>query len=609
MEDISLQVPKRLDGKVVIITGGASGIGASTARLFARNGAKVVIADIQDDLGHSLCEKFSSNGNGTIFYIHCNVSEETDVQNVVDTTVTKYGKLDIMFNNAGMGGNSGLKVLTTDIHDFKRVLDVNLCGAFLGAKHAARVMIPVKKGSIIFTASVASVINGETPHAYSASKHAVVGLMKNLCVELGAYGIRVNSVSPYGVASPMLVAAAKLEVSEVEELVHESANLKGMIVKAEDVAEATLYLASDESRYVSGMNLVVDGGYSTTNPSFNNVMRACREVRVDALFNIRKSGNETLEAFTRRFLDESQKIKNLDCLNAILAYSNALSDHSRVKEYLVLHKPKTLEEKLSKVNGYIDLERFRNQSQPSQTTNFNKPRQHTHSASTPLIAPVSQETESHKRPIIDNSIEARKKRPRPVLPIITIPLSTLLPYIQEDPIWRIPFPIEVRPCKPYCANHKCNCHHTNKCFALQRSLELIFRARRLHQYIPDLPSYLDGSYLKSLSTPTTDPAEVRIYRVKLIEVNNIDSKLSKSKQKRIEECYKLTYQEKFPTLLPESSSHPLLEGISFIDCDTSHVRFPHSDPLVIMIKIENLVLHTMLIDTGSVADVLFLQII
>ncbi|OVA14416.1 Short-chain dehydrogenase/reductase SDR [Macleaya cordata] len=258
---------------VAIITGGASGIGESTARLFVRYGAKVVIADIQDDLGHSICKDVSSTG-GTISYVHCDVTKEIDVENLVNTTIEKYGKLDIMYNNAGIVDNFGRSILDVKYEDFKRVIDVNVFGAFFGAKHAARVMIPAKKGSILFTASVASLVAGETPNAYTTSKHAVVGLTKNLCVELGRYGIRVNSISPNAIATPMLTNAVGIEPSKLEAAISELAVLKGKVLNAEDVAEAAVYLGSDESKYISGINIPVDGGFSTTNPSLSMAVKA-----------------------------------------------------------------------------------------------------------------------------------------------------------------------------------------------------------------------------------------------------------------------------------------------------------------------------------------------
>lgn len=263
---------KRLEGKVAIVTGGASGFGESTVRLFVQHGAKVVIADVQDGLGHSLCEELSSSGDVT--YARCDVTKDIDVKNLVDLAVSKYGKLDIMYNNAGIPGNLDFTIVDADNENFKRVFDVNVYGAFLGAKYAAKVMIPAKKGVILFTSSIASVSCGESPHSYTVSKHAVVGLTKNLCVELGQHGIRVNCISPCAVATPLLRNAMGLEQKAVEGIICASANLKGVVPTAEDVAEAALYLSSDAAKFVSGVNLLVDGGYSTTNQSYMTIIKS-----------------------------------------------------------------------------------------------------------------------------------------------------------------------------------------------------------------------------------------------------------------------------------------------------------------------------------------------
>lgn len=253
----------RLDGKVALITGGASGIGAATAKLFVEHGAKVTIADIQDSLGISLVRELGAE-NAT--FLHCSVAVESDVQHAVDATVEKYGKLDVVFINAGVMGKPISSILEVDYDVIKSVFDVNVVGAFFTAKHAARVMIPAKGGSIIFTASAATAVYGDISHAYSASKNAILGLSKNLGVELGQHGIRVNVVSPYTLSTPL--ALKTLGISEKEKadaLFSGAGNLKGALLEEEDVAKATLYLASDDSKYVSGLNLIVDGGYSTTN--------------------------------------------------------------------------------------------------------------------------------------------------------------------------------------------------------------------------------------------------------------------------------------------------------------------------------------------------------
>lgn len=248
-----------------MITGGASGIGECTARLFCKHGAKVIVADIQDELGHSVCKDIGSN---SAFFIHCNVTDESHIRNAVDTAVSEHGKLDIMFNNAGVVDDPKPRIVDNEKADFERVLSVNVTGVFLGTKHAARVMIPARSGSIISTASVSSYVGAAASHAYTCSKHAVAGLTKNAAVELGQFGIRVNCISPYALATPLAENFVKLKGEEFEKALSLTANLKGVYLKAEDIAEAVLYLASDESRYVSGHNLLIDGGFSIANPSF-----------------------------------------------------------------------------------------------------------------------------------------------------------------------------------------------------------------------------------------------------------------------------------------------------------------------------------------------------
>ncbi|KAG8644777.1 secoisolariciresinol dehydrogenase [Manihot esculenta] len=254
---------KRLQDKVALITGASSGIGECTARLFSKHGAKLVIADIQDELGNSLCQELRADAPCS--FVHCDVTKEEDVQNAVDTAVSKYGKLDIMINNAGIVGVAKPNILDNEKSEFEKIVSVNLVGVFLGTKHAARVMIPNRRGSIITTASVCSVIGGVAPHAYTSSKHGVLGLMRNTAVELGQYGIRVNCVSPYLVATPLAKDFLKLDEDGVHRVY---SNLKEAVLKPEDVAQAALYLAGDESKYVSGHNLVVDGGFTVVNPGF-----------------------------------------------------------------------------------------------------------------------------------------------------------------------------------------------------------------------------------------------------------------------------------------------------------------------------------------------------
>ncbi|XP_022154244.1 short-chain dehydrogenase reductase 3b-like, partial [Momordica charantia] len=259
---------RRLHGKVALITGAASGIGEETARLFAANGAFVVVADIDDELGQQVA---ASIGADKASFRHCNVRDEKQVEETVSYTVEKHGRLDILFSNAAVM-DSFTSILEFDMAEFDNVMTTNVSGVIATIKHAGRAMVEQNiRGSIICTASVVAMIGGIGPVAYASSKHAVVGVMRSSCAELGTYGIRVNCVSPHGVATPMACRSLNLKGSEVEELVCSRANLKGVVLKASHMAEAALFLASDESACVSGQNLVVDGGYSVVKSFMNGV--------------------------------------------------------------------------------------------------------------------------------------------------------------------------------------------------------------------------------------------------------------------------------------------------------------------------------------------------
>lgn len=259
-------------GKVALVTGGATGIGESIVRLFHKHGAKVCIVDINDNVGQRLSD--SLGGDPNICFFHCDVTKEDDVKRAIDFTVEKFGALDIMVNNAGLTGPPTNDIRNVELADFERVYDVNVKGVFLGMKHAARIMIPSKKGSIISLCSVAGTLGGLGPHAYTGSKHAVVGLTKSVAAELGQHGIRVNCVSPYTVptnlALPHLPEDERTEdaLAGFKAFAETNANLRKVGCTVDDVANSVLFLASEEARYVSGDNLMVDGGFTVVNHSF-----------------------------------------------------------------------------------------------------------------------------------------------------------------------------------------------------------------------------------------------------------------------------------------------------------------------------------------------------
>lgn len=271
MTSSSLLCLLRLLGKVALVTGGSSGIGESIVRLFHNHGAKICIADVQDNLGKQVCESLGDEAN--VVFVRCDVALEDDVSNAVDFTVSKFGTLDIIVNNAGISGSPCSDIRNADLLEFDKVFSINVKGVFHGMKHASRIMIPNKKGSIISLCSVASALGGIGPHAYTGSKYAVLGLTKNVAAELGQHGVRVNCVSPYGVLTGL--ALAHLPEDERTEdakagfraFTGRMANLQGVELTAHDVANAVLFLASDDARYISGENLMIDGGFTSVNHS------------------------------------------------------------------------------------------------------------------------------------------------------------------------------------------------------------------------------------------------------------------------------------------------------------------------------------------------------
>ncbi|KAI8021295.1 Short-chain dehydrogenase reductase ATA1 [Camellia lanceoleosa] len=256
---------KRLTGKVALITGGARGIGAATAKLFAGNGAHVVIADILDELGTTLADSIGG------CYVHCDVAKEADVESAVQLTLMWKGHLDILFNNAGIGGPTG-SITNLKMDHMTALLAINMNGIVHGIKHAARAMIKGGKGgSIICTSSSAAIMGGLASHAYTLSKEAVLGIARSSACELGVHGIRVNCVSPHGVPTEMLVSAYQMFLGKMDlspEEVSKTVGKKGSLLRGrsgsvEDVAQAALFLASDDAGFITAHNLVVDGGYTS----------------------------------------------------------------------------------------------------------------------------------------------------------------------------------------------------------------------------------------------------------------------------------------------------------------------------------------------------------
>jgi NAD(P)-dependent dehydrogenase (short-subunit alcohol dehydrogenase family) len=255
-----------LAGKVAIVTGGASGIGRGIAERFAAEGARVVVADVRDDLGERLVGELDSTG-AKVVYRHTDVGEQAQVAELVEAAVSTFGGLDVMVNNAGISSPLRKGLFHEDFEEFDRVMRVNLLGLMAGTRDAARHMADNGGGSIINLGSIGGIQAGGGVSTYRASKAAIIHFTKCAAIELAHYDVRVNCLAPGNIPTPILATSAtdddreRLERFEarIRQQMRDDRPLKREGT-ADDVAEAALYLATDRSRYVTGIVLPVDGG-------------------------------------------------------------------------------------------------------------------------------------------------------------------------------------------------------------------------------------------------------------------------------------------------------------------------------------------------------------
>jgi NAD(P)-dependent dehydrogenase (short-subunit alcohol dehydrogenase family) len=246
----------RLEGKVAIVTGAASGMGAATARRFGREGAKVVIADMLEDEGRAVAQQIVT-ANGAAEFMRLDVTDEANWKAVVDATVARFGRLDILVNNAGISGSAVTDTLDTMMWD--RLMEVNGRGTFLGVKFAVPAMKVAGGGSIVNLSSISGVVGQNRIHVgYNASKGAVRTLTKSAAVQFGGDKIRVNSIHP-GLMPPMRTSGATADPEFRAKML--KAVPLGRAGETDEVANAILFLASDEASYITGTELYVDGGY------------------------------------------------------------------------------------------------------------------------------------------------------------------------------------------------------------------------------------------------------------------------------------------------------------------------------------------------------------
>ncbi len=246
----------RLDGKIASVTGGASGIGRATALAFAREGARVVIADVDADGGGETVEMVRQAG-GAATFVHCDVTRAAEVERMVAHAVETYGRLDCAFNNAGVeGGNAPLADCPED--DWDRTLDINLKGVWLCLKYSIQQMLKQGGGAIVNTSSISGLSGAAGGGVYGVSKAGVAHLTKIAAQQYAGQGIRVNAVCPGGIRTPMTDRVAhNPELREYMEKMHPL----GRMGEAEEVAEAVLWLCSDTTSFITGHLLAVDGGF------------------------------------------------------------------------------------------------------------------------------------------------------------------------------------------------------------------------------------------------------------------------------------------------------------------------------------------------------------
>jgi NAD(P)-dependent dehydrogenase (short-subunit alcohol dehydrogenase family) len=243
-----------------VITGAASGIGAATARRFVDEGARVVVADVQDDAGKALVAEL---GEENAVYLHCDVSREDDIASAVGTATDTYGGLDVFYANAGVMGALG-PIARTRTEDADATIAVNLRGVLLSMKHAARVMQPNGRGVILATSSPAGEVGGVGAHTYSATKAGIIGLVQSVAAELRPSGVRVNAIVPGAIVSAMtadILTGDAADTATAHSILAEAAQTPRPGVP-EDIAAAAAFLASDDAAFVTGSTFHIDGGYT-----------------------------------------------------------------------------------------------------------------------------------------------------------------------------------------------------------------------------------------------------------------------------------------------------------------------------------------------------------